>query len=111
LALSNLLDNALKFTPAGGQVEIGADRKGGRCAAVGAGVPGPGIDPADHAPHSLSDSSRGENGRVGGSGLGLAIVQSVVQAHAGQVSVESEPGAGSLFVIELPRRSNELMSQ
>ncbi len=108
LALSNLLDNALKFTPPGGQVEIGAERRGD---AVRLWVrdTGSGIDPADQ-PHIFERFYRGKNGRVGGSGLGLAIVQSVVQAHDGQVSVESEPGAGSLFVIELPRRSNELMS-
>jgi len=101
LALSNILDNALKFTQAGGQIEIGAERKGD---AVRLWVrdSGPGIDPADQ-PHIFERFYRGKNGRVGGSGLGLAIVQSVVQAHEGQVSVESEPGVGSIFVIELPQ--------
>jgi len=101
LAMSNLLDNALKFTPAGGQVEIGAEQSGG---AVQLWVrdTGPGIDPADQ-PHIFERFYRGKNGRVRGSGLGLAIVQSVVQAHGGQVSVESRPGAGSLFVLELPQ--------
>lgn len=102
LALSNLLDNALKFTPAGGQVQVGAERVEG---AVWLWVQdnGPGIDPADR-PHLFERFYRSPRHQVAGSGLGLAIVQSLVRAHGGQVSVESEPGQGSLFVIKLPPR-------
>ena len=99
LALSNLLENGLKFTPTGGWVEVGAeqDHQGVR---LWVRDSGPGIDPAD-LPHIFERFYRGQAGHVEGCGLGLAIVKSIAQAHGGQVSVESQPGAGSLFQIEL----------
>jgi len=106
LALSNLVENAIKFTPAGGRVEVGADADPD---AVRLWVrdTGIGIDPED-LPHVFERFYRGRSaGRhapTEGSGLGLAIVQSVVQAHGGRVSVESTPGVGSTFVMELPLR-------
>jgi signal transduction histidine kinase len=100
LALSNLLDNALKFTPAGGQVEIGAEQAA-QNVRLWVQDSGPGIAPADRE-HIFERFYRGRDSRVEGIGLGLAIVRSIVQAHGGQVTVEGEPGAGSRFVIELP---------
>jgi signal transduction histidine kinase len=102
LALSSLLDNALKFTPDGGQVSAGADL-GDDVVRLWVRDTGSGIDPQDQ-PHIFERFYRGRSSRAEGSGLGLAIVQSVAQAHGGRVSVESEPGAGSLFVIDLPQR-------
>lgn len=100
LALSNLLDNALKFTPPGGRVEMGA-RQQEDAVRFWVRDTGPGIDP-EELPHIFQRFYRGQGATIGGSGLGLAIVQSIVQAHQGQVSVESKVGAGSCFFLELP---------
>ncbi len=102
LAVSNLVNNALKFTPPGGHVEGGAARE-----ADGARIwvidDGPGIDPAD-LPRIFERFYRGRASQARGSGLGLAIVKSVIQAHGGQARVESEAGRGSRFELALPRR-------
>ncbi|MEZ4637240.1 MAG: HAMP domain-containing sensor histidine kinase [Caldilineaceae bacterium] len=107
MALSNLIDNAVKYTPLGGAVHVGA-------VATPAGVEvwvqdtGAGIAPED-LPHVFERFYRGRQTTAAqggalpdGSGLGLAIVQSVVQAHNGRIEVESTPGVGSRFTIWLP---------
>jgi signal transduction histidine kinase len=100
LALSNLLDNALKFTPAGGRVEIGAEESQ-EYVRMWVRDSGPGIQP-DDLPHVFERFYRGRSKIGDGNGLGLAIVHSIAQAHGGRAWAESQPGAGSRFVIELP---------
>jgi signal transduction histidine kinase len=100
LALSNLLDNALKATPAGGQVGIAAERKGG-AVALWVHDTGRGINPAD-LPHVFERFYRGQGSEGTGYGLGLAVVRSIVKAHGGSVSGTSEPGAGCRFEMVLP---------
>jgi signal transduction histidine kinase len=100
MALSNLLQNALKFTPSGGHVEVvlEAGESAARCSVKD---DGPGIAPEDQA-HIFERFFRGAHPGVEGSGLGLAIVRSIAQAHGGNVFVESQLGSGSKFTIELP---------
>lgn len=99
-ALCNLLDNAIKFTPSGGNVDIGAEQAE-ETLRLWVSDDGPGVSP-DDLPHIFERFYRGHASPAEGSGLGLAIVQSVVQAHDGCVTVESQLDEGSRFVIELP---------
>jgi two-component system OmpR family sensor kinase len=102
-ALLNLVDNAVKYTPAGGSVVISLERRP-EGAAIVVEDTGIGIDAADtqrvFEPFVRLDAGRSRD--TGGSGLGLAIARSIVLAHGGALDVESRPGAGSRFTIRLP---------
>jgi signal transduction histidine kinase len=104
--LYNLLDNAVRFTPPDGSVQVTAAVAGDRCEVTVADT-GPGI-PAEHLPFVFERFYRADAARArgsagsGGTGIGLAIVRSVVQAHGGTVRAESEPGRGSAFTFDLP---------
>ena len=99
--LSNLLDNAIKYTAPSGSVEVSARTANGN-AVVTVADTGQGI-PREHVPHVFERFYKVERARrEGGTGLGLAIVKHIVQAHGGDVFVESQEGAGSTFVFTLP---------
>jgi heavy metal sensor kinase len=103
-ALLNLVDNAVRYTPAGGKVEV-SSRRGDGWVEISVQDTGPGIAPAD-AERVFQPFVRLDPGGTGGregTGLGLAIARSVVTAHGGTLTLESTPGAGSRFTIHLPR--------
>lgn len=102
-ALLNLVENAIKYTSAGGKVEVALERDGGH-AVVEVHDTGVGMDPADvdriFEPFVQLDSAQAHD--TGGAGLGLSIVRTIVLAHGGTLSVQSALGAGSTFTIRLP---------
>ena len=102
-ALVNLVENAVKYTPRGGKVELGLTTGDGAASLTVADT-GIGIDPADaeriFEPFVRLDAARSRD--TGGAGLGLAIARSIVAAHRGMLLLESRPGSGSRFTIRLP---------
>jgi signal transduction histidine kinase len=101
--LSNLVGNALKFTPDGGEVAISAQAADGTVA-ISISDTGVGI-PQDEIPHlfeKFKTFRTASDRRVRGSGLGLYIARAIVEAHGGTISVESEQGKGSTFVFTVP---------
>jgi signal transduction histidine kinase len=106
--LTNLVGNALKFTPSGGEVVVQlADRE--EDAVLEVRDSGPGIPEAEQ-PLVFDRFFRGTNvgeARASGSGLGLAIARSIVEMHGGSIAVASALGRGSTFTVTLPRRAAE----
>jgi PAS domain S-box-containing protein len=101
--LSNLVSNALKFSPEGGEVRIRV-RVADRALEVSVSDPGIGI-PAEAMPNLFKKFFRANSPAartIGGTGLGLAIVKEIVETHKGRIWAESEPGKGSTFVFTLP---------
>ena len=100
----NLLDNAIRYTPDGGGIEVALDAEPGRLVLrvsdTGVGIP------AEAAPHVFERFYRVDQARSrqdGGFGLGLAIVKWIAEAHDGTVELDSTPGAGSTFTVLLHR--------
>jgi signal transduction histidine kinase len=98
--LANLLSNALKFTPAGGRVEVHAERENGdvvfSVSDTGCGIP------ADQLEHVFDRFWQARHVKRAGAGLGLAIARGIVDAHRGRMWVSSTPGEGSTFFFLLP---------
>lgn len=98
---ANLLDNAVKYTPPGGHVEVTAQRRGD-CVEISVHDDGIGVDAQD-MPFIFDRLYRGDKSRSErGLGLGLSLVRAVVAAHGGHIAVHSEPGQGARFTITLP---------
>ncbi len=99
----NIISNAIKYTPDGGEITVsaGKTRDGIEIHVRDTGV---GI-PADDLPHIFERFYRVEKARTsetGGTGLGLAIAKEIVEAHGGEIAIESEQGVGSVVIIRLP---------
>lgn len=104
-AIGNLIENALKHTPAGGTITLVAEKNGaGVCIEVrdtGCGIP------AEHLPHLFDRFYRVDRARSsdnGSVGLGLAIVKSITELHGGSVSLNSEVGKGTAVVLDFPNQ-------
>jgi signal transduction histidine kinase len=101
--LLNLLDNAVKYTPAGGEISLALVRQNGNAEIVvrdtGVGIP------AEAQPRVFDRFYRVDKARartMGGAGLGLSIAQWIVEVHGGSINLSSTPGHGSTFTIVLP---------
>ncbi|MCF6157831.1 MAG: HAMP domain-containing sensor histidine kinase [wastewater metagenome] len=102
--LANLLDNAIKYTPKGGNIGLKVKHDNGsvlfEVSDTGIGIP------KEHIPRIFERFYRVDSARsreMGGTGLGLSIVKHTVNLHHGHIKVESTPGIGSIFVITLPQ--------
>lgn len=97
--LTNILENAVRFSPAGGEILISAS-PWQRSVRIRIADQGPGVDPADRD-RVFEEFQSSEDPRSG-TGLGLAIARAIVDAHSGRIWVEGSPGGGAAIVIELP---------
>lgn len=107
-AVVNLVDNAIKYSPAGETVRIDGEEKEDhiliRVSDHGCGIP---EQEHDRIFERFYRVDKARSRKLGGTGLGLSIVKHIVLAHHGTVHVESVPGEGSTFVIELPKEQQE----
>ena len=102
-AIDNLVDNALRFAPAGTPIVISA-RVAGPDLVIEVGDRGPGF-PAEFLPHAFERFARPDSGRArsdGGAGLGLAIVSAIARAHGGRATARNRPDGGAVAALELP---------
>jgi signal transduction histidine kinase len=102
--LENLASNAIKYTPAGGRVDVAFSAASKNMIAITVKDTGIGIPEAD-MPRLFTEFFRAANAREKeelGTGLGLAIVKEIVEAHQGRITVDSRPGRGTMFLVWLP---------
>lgn len=103
-----LIDNALKHTPAGGQIVVGVQRHGGE-GVLAVRDTGEGV-PSEHLPRLFDRFYRGDRARSrteGGAGLGLPIAQALVEAHGGRLALSSTVGVGTIAAVHLPLARTE----
>ncbi|MDP2892729.1 MAG: ATP-binding protein [Bacillota bacterium] len=102
-AVSNLVDNSIKYTPEGGHVDVSLESRG-QFAVLKVSDTGVGI-PKEDLPHIFERFYRVDKARsreTGGTGLGLSIAKEITAMHRGMLTVKSEPGKGTTFTLELP---------
>lgn len=99
--LINLLDNALKFTPPGGEVQVTVERPSADVLQFAVSDTGPGI-PREYQERIFDRFTRLPNEQLRGTGIGLAFCKLAVEAHRGRIWVESQPGKGATFFFTLP---------
>jgi two-component system sensor histidine kinase BaeS len=102
--LGNLVTNAIRYTPQGGQITLRAHRHENGWVALEVADTGPGIA-SDDLPHVFERFYRADESRTGsdgGSGLGLAIAKAIVEAHKGKIEADSKPEVGTVFTVHLP---------
>jgi PAS domain S-box-containing protein len=101
--VDNLVSNAIKFTPRGGQVEVRARERDGSCllevADTGVGI---GAEDLQHLFDRFYRAGTARKGQIKGVGLGLAITKAIVEQHHGEIEIESEPEVGTTFRVVLP---------
>jgi signal transduction histidine kinase len=107
--LDNLVSNAIKFTPEGGDVEVSVARLNGAVQLEVADT-GIGIDAREQLQlfERFFRASTAEQRQIPGTGLGLYIARAIVEAHGGSIAVDSEPGKGTTFLIDLPLSSEAM---
>jgi histidine kinase len=103
--LLNLVDNAVRFSPGGGTVTVGARRRG-ETIVLNVADEGVGI-PDNEQERIFSKFYRVGDAQTGGTGVGLFIAQGLISALGGRITVQSTEGRGSSFIVELPARDGE----
>jgi heavy metal sensor kinase len=102
--ISNLLDNAVKYTPEGGEIRVAAQSDGGQLIRIAITDTGLGISSTD-LPHIFERFYRCDPSRsLPGTGLGLSFARAIARAHGGEITVASDVNRGSTFTVELPEK-------